>query len=588
MDIRTKIICTIGPSVNSIEKMLALTNAGMDVARINFSHGTYEEHAAVIHNLKEVRKKIDKPLAIMMDTKGPEVRLGKFKQDQLLLEMGALWRLTADEVLGDEHVVTIRPGSVLNQLKLGSKVLFDDGYISSHVVEIKENGIVVAIENSGVIKGGRGVNFPYSKLDLPTMTEKDIEDIKFGCEHDVDYIAVSFVRSADDVLAIKQLVAELGKPEILITAKIETHEAVQNFDRILQYSDGIMIARGDLGVEVPLTQVPKLQKMMVRKSYLAGKPSITATQMLESMIYNPRPTRAEASDVANAIYDSSSVVMLSGETAVGKYPIETVLMMKNIAREAEEDFNYREFFNYHTPLAYHDVPSAVTLATVKTAYSSNAKAIFAFTTSGSTARLLARLRPQMPIIAMTSNEKSYHQMALNWGVFPVLGEECSNIVEAFSKLSTYALEKRIVKFGDIVVVTAGSPFGRSGTTNTMIVESIGNVLIRGASGHGERIHGKISLVHSTERTSPTLVKDRIIVIAKCDKSYLPLMKVCKGIILQNHCDDLESETYVMQMARDLLKPAIVRANGAFDVLYEGQLITLDPKDSLVYKEVLGS
>jgi pyruvate kinase len=268
------------------------------------------------------------------------------------------------------------------------------------------------------------------------------------------------------------LLAEKNKSNIHVIAKIENHEGVENFDSIVQASDGIMVARGDLGVAVPLTQVPRLQKMMIRKSYLAGKPSVTATQMLESMITNPRPTRAEASDVANAIYDSTSAVMLSGETAVGKYPIETVQIMRSIAAEAEADFDYKVFFNTHSALAFNDVTSAVTLATVKTAYSFSARAIFVFTTGGSTARLIARLRPSMLILAMTSNEKCFHQMSLNWGVIPILADPSSTLVEAFEKLSAYALEKGFVKKGDIVVLTAGSPFGISGTTNTMIVEKI--------------------------------------------------------------------------------------------------------------------
>lgn len=344
-----------------------------------------------------------------------------------------------------------------------------------------------------------------------------------------------------------------------------------------------MIARGDLGVEVPLSQVPKLQKMMIRKCYLAGKPSITATQMLESMINNPRPTRAEASDVANAIYDSTSAVMLSGETAIGKYPIEAVAMMRNIVKDAEEDFDYRAFLNVHAGFIYHDVPSALTLAAVKTAYSSDAKAIFAFTNSGLTARLLARLRPSIPIIAMTSNVRSYHRLASNWGVIPFLTKPYHSMSEAFDVLSSYALQHHFVTNGDLVVVTAGSPFGVTGTTNTMIVESIGNVLVRGESGVGPSLHGKVVIVLSPESHTPSALRGNILTIATCNDAYLPFIQEASGIILQNHVDDTASEKYVLQIAQELNKTAIVRADTAVSILKDGQLVTIDPAKALVYK-----
>jgi len=583
---RTKIICTIGPAVQTLEKMMELIRAGMNVARLNFSHGTHEEHQEAIDLLKEARKRMGTPLAIMIDTKGPEIRLGMVEGEGVRLEQGDKWLLVKESLVGNRERVSINPGHVLEKIPVGSSVLFDNGYVSSKVISNGPEGVLVEISNGGIVKSKKGVNIPYVNLDLPAVTEKDIEDIRFGCRNDVEIIAASFVRSSDHVLTIKNLLVEEKKNDILVIAKIENNEGVQNFDSIVQVADGIMIARGDLGVEVPLSQVPKLQKMMIRKSYLAGKPSVTATQMLESMIQSPRPTRAEASDVANAIYDSTSSVMLSGETAVGKYPIETVQVMASIAREAESDFDYRVFFNLHAPLVYHDVPSAVTLATVKTAYSSNAQAIFAFTQGGSTARLLSRLRPRMPIIAMTSIEKIYHQLAFNWGVVPFLGKECTNITEAFGQVSAFALEQQLVSYGDLVVVTAGSPFGISGTTNTMIVESIGDVLVRGFTGWGQRVHGNVALVLSPESRPTYTVRDQIVTIAKCDSSYLPLIRESQGVILQNHINDVESEQYAMRVARELGKSVIVRADAACRILKEGQLITLDPEKSLVYKGVV--
>lgn len=583
--IHTKIICTIGPAVSTLEKILALIEAGMNVARLNFSHGTHEEHLRAINILKEARSITKKPLAIMLDTKGPEIRLGKIAGSEIKLSPGHRWLLTKDVIEGNEEMVNITPSFILDHLEVGMRVLFDDGYISSTVVEVSPGSVLVQIENGGIIRSGKGINIPNTSLDLPAVTDKDIEDIRFGCRNGIDIIAASFVRSTDHVLSIKKLLAEEKQSDILVMAKIENSEGVHNFDSIVQVADGIMIARGDLGVEVPLSQVPRLQKMMIRKCYLAGKPSVTATQMLESMINNPRPTRAEASDVANAIYDSTSAVMLSGETAVGKYPIQTVMVMKSIVKEAEEDFNYRAFFDFHTGLVYHDVPSAITLAAVKTAYTSNAKAIFAFTCSGTTARLLSRLRPSMPIIAMTPNERCYHQMVLNWGVIPLLRPDCKSLPEANAVISSFALEQGLVVKGDLVVVTAGSPFGIAGTTNTMLVESIGDVLVRGESGLGESLHAKVSLVLSPEEKKPYTVRGNLLVLAKCDETYYDLIKESAGIILQNHIDDIHSEEYALATCRELGKSVIVRADAAIRILKEGQMVTLDPGKALVYKGV---
>lgn len=586
MTIKTKIICTIGPAVNSPEKIVQLIESGMNVARLNFSHGTHEEHAAVIQLLKKARKDLKCSLGIMLDTKGPEIRLGKIKGGQVTLKAGQQWKLMKETLLGDATQVTISPGFILEQIKKGATILFDDGYIVSKVIETGVESIVVEIQNDGVIKSDKGVNIPNGNLNLPAVTSKDIADIKFGCEHNVDMIAASFVRSPDHVLEIKKLLAQEKRADILVMAKIENREGVQNFDSIVQVADGIMIARGDLGVEVPLSQVPGLQKMMIRKCYLAGKPAITATQMLESMIYNPRPTRAEASDVANAIYDSTSAVMLSGETAVGKYPLEAVQMMKSIIKAAENDFNYSDFFEHHGELVYNDVPSAVTLATVKAAYMSNAQAIFTFTHGGATARLLSRLRPSMPIVAMTSNDKCYHQLSCNWGVIPVLSDESLTLSSALGKISKYALEANIVRYGDLVVMTAGTPFGVPGTTNMMILENIGDVLVRGHAGYGTRVHGNISLVLSSESEQPYRIKDRLIVITKCDDSYLSLFEEAGGIILQNHIDDLASEKHALKMAKKLNKPLIIRADAAYRLLKEGQLVTMDPEKGLIYNRIL--
>lgn len=573
----------MGPSVQGLDKILELMDAGMNVARLNFSHGTHEEHAATIQTLKKAREIRKTPLAIMLDTKGPEIRVGVLRGGELPLLAGQKILLSRECKEGDKDLVPIAPGIALDKLSLEDKVLFDDGYITTVVREVTPLGVVVEVLNPGVLKTHKGVNIPDIDVDLPAMTAQDIADITFGCSQDVDLIAASFIRSADHVLEIKQLLLDQKKPEILVIAKIENRTGVKNFDSIIQVADGIMVARGDLGVELPLQEVPKLQKMMIRKCYQIGKPVVTATQMLESMIKNPRPTRAEVSDVANAIYDSTSAVMLSGETAVGAYPIETVQTMRAIIKEAEMDFNYREFFNHEGATDYNDVSFSVSLAAVKTAYSSGAQAIFAFTNSGFTARLISRFRPEMPIIALTSNYKVYHQLALNWGVTPADPAPAQNVQEAFSLASCFALKKGLAHYGDLIVVTAGSPFGITGSTNSMLVDSIGDVIVRGQPHPGKKIHGKVVHLLAPDEGRKSQMKNRIVVINRCDSSYQPILKHAIGIVLQNRQDDLASEEIALEMGKNLDIPVLVRADAAFSLLQEGQLVTLDPERGVVYK-----
>ena len=462
----------MGPSVNTEEKIEQLIDAGMNVARLNFSHGTQKTHGQTIERLKRAREKKKTPLAILLDTKGPEIRLGPVKNDSFAVKAGQRLTLVKDVVIGDEKQLQVTPSLVVDALQVGARVLIDDGYLSSTVVEKTPRSIVIEIANSGLIKSYKGVNIPGVDIDLPSMTEQDISDISFGISQGVDLIAASFIRSAEHLLEIKNLLAKQGGSKILVLAKIENSLGVQNFEAILHAADGIMVARGDLGVELPLEEVPFLQKMMIRKCIQAEKPVITATQMLESMIKNPRPTLAEASDVANAIYDSTSAVMLSGETASGLYPIETVRMMKGIVEQAEKNFSYRDFFERSQRPDFHDISSSVALASVRTAYSTQAKAIFCFTSSGFTVRHVCRFRPQMPIIALTTHEKTYHQMALNWGVIPIPPSQASSIAEALTLATVYALKEGLVKQGDLIVATGSFPFGTNDAAKMMLVETI--------------------------------------------------------------------------------------------------------------------
>lgn len=471
MSIRTKIVCTIGPAVAKEEEIVSLIKAGMNVARINFAHGDRLAHADQIRLLQKVRDRLQVPLGIMVDIKGPEIRIGKVQDGGIPVQAGDRISLVREERLGTKEGISIRPNMVLDHLKIGTELLIDNGYILSKVVSISHDKAELEFLNSGTILSSKGVNVPNLDIPLPAITEKDILDLQAVCPLNVDFVAASFIRTAEHVHAIKKLLQEFSSSQTLIIAKIENHQGIQNFESILQAADGIMVARGDLGVEIPLSEVPRLQKMMIRKCNIVGKPVITATQMLESMMQNPRPTRAEVSDVANAIYDGTSAVMLSGETAMGKYPFDTVQTMKSIIQEAEQDYDYKTFFDMHTKMRYTEIPPALTIASVKTAYSLDAKAIFTFSQRGTTARLLSRLKPQMPILAFTPQKITYHQLALSWGVEPIFcTQHYDQLKEAFQDSCTLAVDRGIISYGDLIVVTTGTPFWVPGSSNTIVVE----------------------------------------------------------------------------------------------------------------------
>jgi len=584
MRTRTKIICTLGPATNSYEKIIELIDAGMNVARINMSHGEYDKHEETIKNLKKARAEKEVPLAIMLDTKGPEVRVGSLSSP-LSLKAGDQLKITENPKEGE---ITIEPFDVIQDIKIDAPILFDDGYITSKVVSKEKGSLVVEIENPGVLKSQKGVNTPRTELNLPAVTERDIEDIKFGCKQGIDILAASFIRSADHITTIRDILTSMDGSHIMIIAKIENALGVKNFDSILQASDGIMVARGDLGVELPVTQVPKLQKVMIRKCYQSFKPVVTATQMLESMIMNPRPTRAEVSDVANAVYDCTSCVMLSGETAVGKYPIDAVKLMRSTIVETEKDFNYEESFYKDTAAhIFNDISSSLALASVKTAYSAHAKALIALTTSGFTARLMGRFRPKMPIVALTPDEKTYHQLAFSWGTVPVL-EKVKDVKQGVQRASCFILTHKLVQYGDLIVVTSGTPFGVSGTTNVMLVDNIGDVLVRGIPGSGKKSHGKVEFFLSFDSGETYDLKDKMVVITRCQNEFEEHLKNAAGLILQNHPDDSRSEDLAKQLAHDYKIPLLVRADAACNILKKDQLVTLDPSKGLVFEGIVES
>lgn len=471
--LKTKIICTMGPASNSAEMIEKMIKAGMNVARINFSHGVYEDHAAVIARLKAARKKLQVPLAIMLDTKGPEIRLKQFAGGAAELETGAEFILYADatERLGDCHGVSVTYTDLPKELKKGDAVLLDDGNIELEVVSCGENEVRCTVTAGGTIKDGKGVNLPGVHLDMPHLSEKDKDDLIFGIEHDVDLVAASFIRSKDDVIGMRKFLDYNGGHDIKIISKIENLEGVENFSEILDYSDGIMVARGDMGVEVAFERLPGLQKRFIKECYQSGKMVITATQMLESMISHPNPTRAEISDVANAVFDGTSAIMLSGETAVGQYPLRAVRAMARIAEQAERDAAVMGAYDQmHYDVDFDDFTNAVCDAACIMAKDIQAAAIITLTNSGRSARRMSKFRPAQPVVAATPKEKTFHQLSLSWGVYPVLSRVQENQEELFRHAIDCAKQIDIVSEGDRVVICAGVPVG--GTTNTLKVEVI--------------------------------------------------------------------------------------------------------------------
>jgi len=463
----------MGPATDNEDVLRDLMLNGMDVARLNFSHGSHEEALERINRIKKVRDELNIPVAILLDTKGPEVRIKDFKEGKVELKEGQKFTLCTDDVVGDENQVSITYANLPNDVKVGSKILIDDGLIEMEVISVKNSKILCKVKNGGVVSNKKGVNVPNVALSMPYMSQKDIDDILFGIEQDVDFIAASFVRTANDIREIKTLLRDNGGRDIRIIAKIENAEGVDNIDDIIRETHGIMVARGDMGVEIPLEDVPVIQKDIIAKVYSAGKQVITATQMLDSMIKNPRPTRAETTDVANAIYQGTSAIMLSGETAAGKYPIEALKTMVKIAVRTEADVDYNKQFSTSSKDHATNVTTAISHATCMTAIDLNAKAIIAVTRSGNTARMVSKYRPGCQIIACTPDERTWRQMNLIWGVTPLLTKEEYSMEILLLHATEAAEEKGYVKEGDIVVLTVGVPLGHPGNTNLLKATVVG-------------------------------------------------------------------------------------------------------------------
>ena len=462
---KTKIICTMGPAVDNEEKLRALMLAGMDAARFNFSHGTHESHLALLTKVKRVRDELGAAVATILDTKGPEIRVKTFASGSVTLAEGGTFTLTTRDVPGDESCVSVTYSNLHNELKPGCRVLIDDGLIELRVEEVRGQDIVCAVACGGPLSSNKSINIPDVHIQLPSLTEKDKEDLRFAVEQDFDFVAASFVRKASDVEDIRACLKEYGGEHIRIISKIENSEGVENLDEIIAVSDGLMVARGDLGVEIPAYEVPILQKTMIKKTSMAGKPVITATQMLDSMIRNPRPTRAEVSDVANAVFDGTSCVMLSGETASGKYPLEAVQTMVDTIRAAELATDYWGRFRRFEFKPGRDINDAVTHASCQTAMDLEADAILTPTQTGHTARMISRFRPACPIVAFTTTERARRQLAISWGVRPLLAGYVDSTDRLFSMCVQSALKEGAVESGQMVVITAGIPIGLAGSTN---------------------------------------------------------------------------------------------------------------------------
>ncbi|MFX3635270.1 MAG: pyruvate kinase [Candidatus Pristimantibacillus sp.] len=575
---KTKIVCTIGPSSESLENTKKLIKAGMNVARLNFSHGDFEEHGNRIKNIRQANAELGTSVAVLLDTKGPEIRLGKLKEEPIELVQGEAITLTTEEILGDITRIPVSYSNLPNDVEVGSTILIDDGLIGLTVEGINGTEILCRIVNSGQIKSRKGVNVPGVNISLPGITEKDANDIIFGIGQGIDFIAASFVRKASDVLEIRELLERHNASHIQIISKIENQQGVDNLDEILELSDGLMVARGDLGVEIPAEEVPLVQKSMIAKCNRAGKPVITATQMLDSMQRNPRPTRAEASDVANAIFDGTDAIMLSGETAAGKYPVESVQTMARIAERAEAGLEYREIFTKQANAQQTSVTEAISQAVANSALDLKAKAIVTSTQSGFTARMVSKYRPKSPIIAVTNDEKVMRRLALIWGVTPVLGLNATTTDEMVEIAVAGANSTGMISLGDTIVITAGVPVGRSGTTNLIKIHHIGELLAQGQGIGSQTATGKIVVARTPEEAIAKTVQGSILVTVSTDKEYMPAFEKAAAVITEQ--GGITSHAAVCGI--NLGIPVVLGISNATELLKDGTEVTLYGETGVIY------
>lgn len=570
---KTKIVCTIGPASESIETLKQLFRNGMDVARLNFSHGTYEEHKMRIENIRKVAAELNKTVAILLDTQGPEIRTRTFKDGEAKLNRGDIVYISMKDIEGTAERFAVTYEGLIDDVQVGTSISLDDGLIELEVVAIdhERQEVKTRVVNSGIIKNRKGVNIPNVHVNLPALTEKDKNDILFGIEQDVDFIAASFVREHTDVLTMRKMLDENNGEHIQIISKIENQEGVDNFDKILEASYGIMIARGDLGVEIPAEEVPLVQKDLIHRCNLAGKPVITATQMLDSMQWDPRPTRAEASDVANAILDGTDAIMLSGETAAGDFPVEAVKMMNVIALKTETALDHEQLLKNRTKSISITITDAISQSVTYTAANLGVSAIITPTQSGHSARMISKYRPKAPIIAVTFTKSVFRRLSLVWGVHPVLSKQAHTTDELLDVAVNKGLETKLFKRGCKVIITAGVPVGVSGTTNLMKVHVIGNVIASGQGIGRHYAYGKAVVTNDAEDAINRVAEGDILVTTATDKDMIPAIEKASGIITEE--DGLTSHAAVVGLSHGI--PVIVGVENAFTKIKDGEDITID-------------
>ncbi|WP_416201003.1 MAG: Pyruvate kinase [Thermocaproicibacter melissae] len=574
---KTKIICTLGPATKDENIIRQLMLSGMDVARLNFSHGTHEQQKVYSDAVKKLRAELNLPIALMLDTKGPEIRTGEFEHPVVLKE-GDNFTLTSREILGTQQGCSVSFKNLPAEVAPGNRILIDDGLIELKVISVSGPDILCTVMNGGEVSSHKSINVPGIRLSIPFISEKDRQDIAFAVREDFDFIAASFTRCAEDIMSLRSELEKLNCHKIRIIAKIENSDGVNNIDEIIRVSDGVMVARGDLGVEIPFEEIPSIQKKIISKVSNAGRQVITATQMLDSMIKNPRPTRAETTDVANAIYDGTSAIMLSGETAAGAYPVQAVKTMAKIAERTESDIDYYDRFRKRAITERPDVTSAISHATCTTAHDLGATAILTVTKSGRTARMISKYRPACPIISGTTDPTVYRQMNLSWGVIPIMVEEQDNTDKLFDHVVDVARRNHLVKDGDLVVITAGTPIGLSGTTNLLKVQLVGNVLVTGIGASKGSVCGNVCICKTPDEVAKYFKNGDILVIPKTSNELLPYLKAASAIITEK--DGVNSHAAIVGMALD--KPVIVGAKNATLILKSGTTVTVDGMRGIVY------
>lgn len=578
---KTKIVCTIGPASDSEETLRELFKAGLNVCRLNFSHGTHEDHQVRIDRIKKVREELNLPIAIMLDTKGPEIRVKKFANNSVRLTRGQQFTLTTRDIAGNETICSVTYKNLAKEIHPQDRILIDDGLIELRVEQVtNDTDILCTVLSEGIVSNNKGINIPGVKIRLPFLSPQDIEDLKFGVKNKIDFIASSFTRGPADVLSIRKVLEEENGNNINIIAKIENQEGVDSIDKILEVADGIMVARGDLGIEIPPEQIPLVQKMIIKKTLQASKAVITATQMLESMTHNPRPTRAEVTDVANAIFDGTSAIMLSGETAAGKYPVETVKMMNSIAVTAESSLNYEKILREAAREHSLTITNAIAHATCSMAMEMNAQVIVTATSSGETPKALSKYKPKVPVVAVTPSQETARRLSLNWGVYPILAPHFKSTDEMFETCIDVAKEAGFVQEGELAVLTAGVPIGLAGSTNLLKVETVGKILLKGkGTGVQSVITGRVKVIHTEQDLLADFKDEDIIVTESTNDLMNSFIERSAAVITEN--GNLSGHAAIMGMM--LSKPTIVGAVSATSILKTGDIITLNGKTGVVVK-----